>query len=463
MPLLTRFSKLPWLRSILCLAFALRVGAAVLVQQHVDRTGSLCLIAGDAEGYWTLARHIVLGQDYALYDPPRYVERMPGFPWLLALGIKLTAANVLAVRLLLAAVGTCACALVYQLGRELANRTVGLVACCLAAVSPTFIVFSVLLLSETLFAATVLASLWALAVFVRAAPACPVVATNGPPSGAPTVDWKWAGCALWAGAWCGVATLVRPTWIVVAPLFAVVYLFQAPLTFRRLAAVGYLLAGLAVVLAPWTIRNYRVTGHFVATTLWMGPSLYDGLSPAATGDSNMEFVERDGRYARRDLPDFEYQANLYYRRAAVDFARKNPGRALELSAHKLWRYLNPFPNAAQFRQPAIWWGVGLFEAPVLVFAVVGAWCWLRGRTSDLNSATYSESLRILPRTWRFRGLTWPLLLAAGPFVLFAAVHTVFVGSIRYRLPAEYALLVLTAAGLCWVAQTVWRRRADSVS
>ena len=51
---------------------------------------------------------------------------------------------------------------------------------------------------------------------------------------------------------------------------------------------------------------------------------------------------------------------------------------------------------------------------------------------------------------------WLIVLTAGPALYFALVHTVFVGSVRYRLPAEYALLVLTAAGLRWIAERLVR-------
>ena len=455
-----RLSSLPWLPVILVIAFTVRMGAAVVVQKRVGQSGSLCLIAGDAEGYWMLARHIAQGEDFAIYDPPRYVERMPGFPLLLAAGMKLFGENVLAMRLLLAAVGTVACGLVYWLGRELFDHTTGLIASLIAALSPTFVAFSVLLLSETLFAMTLLASLIALARLVRSGqvdsdtgsprlsqlPACDIVefARIQAVSTTPELwrvrlrrEFSRIVPALVAGLLCGVATLVRPTWILVAPAFAAIYVLQTRSGARRFVAAGWLLAGLALVLGPWTIRNGLVTGHFVPTTLWMGPSLYDGLSPQATGDSNMKFVEMDGLYSQHDMPDFEFQANSHYRKAALDFAWHNPGRAIELGCHKLWRFVNPFPNAAQFGHWAVWWGVGLFEAPVLLLAAAGA-C---KRQCACGS---------------WRSTLWPLILTAGPALYFAMVHTVFVGSVRYRLPAEYALLVLTAVGIRWLAERLVR-------
>ncbi len=416
-------SRLPWWPCILAGALALRIVAAVAVQHWVEKTpGRLCLIEGDAAGYWKLALHIEHGEDYAVYDPPRFVERMPGFPLVLAGAIKLCGSDLLRIRLLLAVLGTLACGLVYWLGRELVDPTAGLIACFLAAVSPIFIVFSVLLLSETVFAVTLLASLVALTKLAQA----PSMALTG------RARHRSIGMALSAGLLAGLATLVRPTWLLVAPAFSLVYVFTAPQPRQRFLLAVVLIAGLALALAPWTIRNYRVTGHFIPTTLWVGPSLYDGLSPQATGESDMWFVETEGWYAQRGNPEFEYEADRHYRRAAIEFVHAHPRRVIELALEKLKRFINPFPNAGQFNHWVISVGVGLFEMPLLILAAVGLWQSRRER--------------------------WTWLLAAGPVVYFGLVHMIFIGSVRYRLPAEYALLVLTAVGCRWL----WGKRLPRV-
>ncbi len=407
-PMFTSFSRLPWLPCILAGALTVRVAAAVAVQNWVEQTpGRLCLIEGDANGYWDLGKHLSRGEDFALYDPPRYVERMPGFPLFLAGAMKLVGERTLWIRILLAGVGTGACGLVYWLGRELVDHTTGLAACFLAAVSPMFIVFSILFLGETLFALALLASLIGLTRLLAA-----TKRTNA--------------IAFLAGMLSGAATLVRPTWLLVAPAFAVVYLFTTGDLKQRLVPATLVVVALGLMLAPWTIRNFRVIGHFIPTTLWVGPSLYDGLSPKATGDSDMAFIETDGRYARQWGPDFEYEADRHYRQEALDFVKQHPLPTIGLAFKKLGRFFNPFPNAGQFKHWAVLLGVGLFELPVLGLALVGF--------------------------WQSRAKRWLWLLAAGPVLYFALVHSVFVGSVRYRLPAEYPLLVLTVVGGRWLLQ-----------
>ena len=122
--------------------------------------------------------------------------------------------------------------------------------------------------------------------------------------------------------------------------------------------------------------------------------------------------------------------------AHTDRAGEHPGHAVELTMLKLWRYWKPWPSAAQFGGigPALL--VALFFVPVCVLAARGWWL------------------------CRYR--LWAWLLTLGPIVYFAAIHAVFVGSLRYRLPTEYPLCVLAAAGLNDVLLR-WRgRRNDEI-
>lgn len=392
---------------LLAVALILRLGLAAYVQHKVDQPPArLCLIPGDAEGYWELAQNIVAGKDFAIYQPPRYVLRVPGFSIVLAASQLVFGQNPFAARCLLACIGTATCGLTYWLGVELADRTTGLIATAYTALSPTLALFSVLILSETVFATTLLASLIA------------IVRINKSENS--TTGFKTLVAPVTAGLLIGIATLVRPTWLYVGLAIAIAFVLlqRQNQSLGRLAthivAIG---CGVALCMAPWTIRNFYVTGHVVTTTLWVGPSLYDGLNPGATGDSNMQFVEDDQLMSRMS----EYDMDREYRRRAWQFAFQHPRQSALLAIRKQQRYWSLVPNADQFRDVRLQIVVGLTAVPLLLFAAIGLW---RSR-----------------RNWSL------IAIAAGPVLLFAALHLLFVGSLRYRLPAEYPLAVLAAVGI----------------
>lgn len=401
-----------WLIAILLVALVGRLLAAWAVQQKVG--DQLCLIAGDAEGYWELARKMTAGKGFSLYDPPRQVHRMPGFPAVLALSMTLFGESPFAARCLLAVIGTAACGAVYLLARRLFDERVALIACGLTAISPVMTGFSVLLLSETLFALTLTMSLCCAAYWLP-----DVTRSVSEGLGAQRPRSRFG--LLWpllTGITIAIATYARPSWMLAGPLLAVlVILFKKPRGKACLESAVMLL-GLFGALLPWAWRNHEVSGHWVFTTLWSGPSLYDGLNPDANGDSNMTFFDRDNLMAQMT----EWDVDQHYKQAAWQYAAQNPGRAVELTFLKLWRYWKPWPSAAQFGGvgPALL--VGVFFVPVLLLAARG---W-----------------------WLIRQRPWVWLLPLGPILYFAVIHSVFVGSLRYRLPAEYPLCVLAAAGVC---------------
>lgn len=400
------------LLTILALALVLRFAAAVAVTWVVNQKDENFLIPGDANGYWQLADQIQQGEPYEIYHPPRRVMRMPGFPALIAACRLLTDDSFLGTRLLLAGVGTLACGAVYLLGRELVSRSVGLTAAFLAAVNPVFTGFSVLILSETAFALFLTLSLAAMAALVanRSSRFRTTVASH---------DRSFPSRVLFAlttGFLIALATYVRPTWLPAALIFPAALWMACPSLKRFLLAATIIFAVVAALL-PWTIRNHSVTGHWIPTTLWVGPSLYDGLHPGATGASDMRFFDEERLLETMS----EYEMDRVYRERAWDFVKAEPGRAIELGFIKLWRFWRPWPGAEQFSNWPAQWTVALSFLPLLGLAILGGWI--------------------------ARADFWLLGLTIVPILVFSLVHCLFVSSLRYRLPVEYPLCVLAAIGV----------------
>ena len=398
--------------SLLLLALSLRVCAAIVIDRHVSNAGRQFLIEGDANGYWELAQKIASGQDYSIYTPPRQVLRTPGVPLLLAASIIVFGKSIFAASLVMAVVGTGCCWLTWLLARRVTSEAVANVALLIVAVSPLQIGSNVQILSETLFSFGLLACLVPLTKLVRAQ------------------DDLTAGSSFAAGILTGLTTLVRPGWILwpwATSLLVVAWSRQA--WRRRILYVSLVFAGCYLAMLPWAWRNHNVTGHWIFTSLWSGPSLYDGLHPGATGASDMTFVDSENDFSTMT----EYDANAHYKQRAFEYAVKNPGRTIELAFLKAGRYLSPTLNAAGFS----------------------------GGPASLVSLVWYTAFWGLVVTGLVALRKQPFLIAllTGPFLQFLVVHMVFVGSIRYRLPVEFPLTVIAAQGWAVVQARFERRRA----
>ncbi|MCA9011512.1 MAG: glycosyltransferase family 39 protein, partial [Planctomycetaceae bacterium] len=389
--------------SILLLALLLRVLAAVVIDQRVTAAGRTFLIEGDANGYWELAQKIAAGEEYSIYQPPRYVERTPGFPLLLAMSISLFGKSVFAATLVMAFVGAACCWLTWLLAVKLFNETTALWAMVLVAVSPLQIGSNVQILSETWFSFGLLVCLLALARLLQQ-----------PPQSMS----KLGRIAFSNGVLTGLTVLIRPGWLVWTGLSSlIVMLFGTVSLHKRVLCAALIGAGCIVALTPWAWRNSCVTGHWVFTSLWSGPSLYDGLHAGATGASDMAFFDQENVMSTMS----EFEMNAHYKKRAMEFAIAHPGRTLELAMLKAGRYLSPSLNAP-----------GFSGGPFSVFCTL----WYLTLT-----------VLMIAGTLKLRGRLSVVALLAGPFLQFLLVHMVFVGSVRYRLPVEFPLSILAAHGI----------------
>jgi 4-amino-4-deoxy-L-arabinose transferase-like glycosyltransferase len=393
---------------LVVLAFALRGAAAWAVALSAGPDLSF----PDTDHYLAMARRVLEGEGMSI-QPWALAHRPPLYPLFLALHLLLFGHEgpALATQ---AALGAATCLAVARLGTRLWGPRAGAFAGWIAAVYPFLIFSSVRFLSESIAIPLVAAQLLAAEGAGRAA-----FAREGR---------RAAARALLTGALGGLAALARPELLLLTPLlaalFAVVWCrarqLAAPDGPRILVAgVGLAAVAASAVVAPWTLRNACRLGAFVPVTTQCGTALYEASFPGATGGIVDWRSHPAGREAHlRTLSMGEVESDRFLRAEAWRSIRRDPLRFAGLAAVKLARLWSPIPNYPGFRSAGLVALSVLTYGPVLILAALGA---LRLR----------------------RGSILALLLLAAPLAL-SMIHLVFIGSIRYRLPAEPALILLAS-------------------
>lgn len=416
------------LTAILAVALILRLAAGIWWQQRLPAGTKFAF--GDSESYWQLARALAHAKPYEYGPDHLKIFRTPGFPACLApLFWFSNEPPVIWARAITAVLSTAAVGLTAVLARLLFNDRTALLAAAIAAIYPESIALGVFVLSEAGFAPCLMLSL-----------VCWSLACRQPNNSPATTKTLWA---LTAGVSTALATLMRPSWLLFVPFAAVAALIasaiQRNLTqYANLKTFALITLGLCLTMTPWWIRNYTVAGRFVPTTLQIGASLYDGISPTATGASDMRFV---GQFVAEQReadaqPGADTSKNLFEDRldhrmkdAAVAWAQANPRRVLELVGIKLLRIWSFLPNAYEFQNRWLRLALLITYTPIIALAILGI--------------------------WKYSARGWPYLLLWLPAIYLTCLHVIFVSSIRYRQPAMLPLIILSAAVITdWLPRRV---------
>ncbi|MDD5677964.1 MAG: glycosyltransferase family 39 protein [Kiritimatiellae bacterium] len=255
------------------------------------------------------------------------------------------------------------------------------------------------------------------------------------------------------GAVTGLASLFQPLLLAIFGLLGAGWLVGA-LRRKDLRQAGLLIgcAMLAVaVLAPWTVRNFRIHGELVLVRCGSGP-FWIGNNPHATGAAVIAGGAEDIYLAYppacitqgTELTEIQYHRAL--RKEALDYIFREPGAFMNRTLRKISWFWTWVPDKYLVNRPGETAGVQFR------WLSIGSWLAL------LVLATLAR--------WRRR---WPAeyLIMLGLYVVVYSVTygLLHVGQARFRGEIEFILIPAAAAGISliwsWMAHESGLRREQS--
>lgn len=334
--------------------------------------------------------------------------------------------------------GAFSCLLLYRAMSRWFSARVGLVAALMLALYPPAIFFDLLIQKASLGMFLVVAMLWAMTLWRER----------------PTVTR-----AMLCGLLTGLLIHVQQALLLAAPIVPAFLWFgrRAPQTPhvppRRVGNAAFGIAGaaaIALVLAPWVIRNRVVIGEWVLTTPNLGQNFAMGNDPSGRGTyQSLRLGRGSGEYEQREWTRAAERAlgrslspsevSDYYFDQAVERIRENPDGWAKLLARKVLMTL----GAAEWMDAEDYY-VYTEHSSVLR--------WL-DRFFHFGVLLPLATIGVFLTIHRVREL-WPLHL----WVLATAVTLVaFVVFGRYRFPMIPVLIGFAAAGVVLALQAVSKR------
>jgi 4-amino-4-deoxy-L-arabinose transferase-like glycosyltransferase len=378
----------------------------------------------DEREYLALGRSVARGDGfhYPADEPApgtaQQFGRAPGYPVFLAmLGVTEPVERApKRVQIAQAFVGVLIVWLIGAIAQRAAGPRAGVTAAAIAAVYPPLVWTPAYVLSETVFSAVALGAARVLQPLGHRPSAIGHRRT--------VIGYRLSaiGYRLSAigGLLTGAAILTRPALIFFLP-FAAVWLWRS----RRAADAAIFLLIAALCVAPWTIRNYRVYGRWIAVASEGGVTFWTGNHPLAIGEGDLaanpaiKRAELSFRAAHPGLSAEELEP-LYYRDAFA-WMREHPGAWLWLMARKA--FYTVVPAGPSYAVHSTKYVVASVTAYLLVLAaaLAGVWRWRRAarRTGPV-----------------------PLWLMAASTV---TAGLVFFPQERFRIPVIDPALIVTAA------------------
>ncbi len=432
LPLSSAKTRIAWL------LFGLGFATSLLMIFVGWRAQRFVANSGDPYGYVAMARSLLNGEGFAPYGSVLN-RRGPLYPALIALVYAITGDHPVIMQLIQGAMLGGVCALVFAIGRRLYNTRTGVIAAVICAIHPALLRYVADFHIETFLTLLSTLAIWR-SVLLLEKP----TAKNGALFGI---------CAA-LGALAKPVLLLYPVvfaawWVVIARGAGVRREAHRPdrpaeggagrmWLFARWVPVSAIFVAMAMVILPWTYRNYRSSGHIVLITTGFGDAFLRGYI----------FSQTDYALLRRPpYTDAENESNATFRALCSD-----AGTVWQRNDVESEQILSRAAKAKLRSDPAAF-------ARKFVVQLFTFWYEMTSLVNSLVAGIAALALWMMAligwRRSRAEGhVAWPLLL---PILCLNIALAVLLALGRYSVPVLPALVILAAFGV----DTLLARRESS--
>jgi 4-amino-4-deoxy-L-arabinose transferase-like glycosyltransferase len=389
-----RDHKIAVITLLMALAFILRVAFILFVNQ--DR-----MVWGDELRYDKLA--ISIWKDGCYCNPPGRPTALipPLYSAILALIYSFTNRSITSVLVMQALASSLSVGMVWIVaGPVTGHFWIRLLSAAIYAINPLIIYTTSVLYSESFYIFILLIAFY----FLNAQ-----LAKKG----------NWLLGAIIGGILLGVANLMRANMLLLPVFFFLAVWANLRNIGQALVRTLVITLAMLVVLSPWTIRNYSVTGRIVMVSTNSGLLLMQGNNDLATGTGVIQ-DEFD------QLPNLtEVDRSAVYWNAGMTWIINHPGKFILLVPQKIYKFFSPLERTNQ----------GTMDTKLAPF--------LYGAYMILYLLALAGFIRTISK-WR----KWLLVLSMIVYPVGLAV--IFFGGTRYGLVVQPFISIYSATGLVWL-------------
>ncbi len=400
---------------------ALIVGLAIVLV--IFREQSFVGDGPDPYSYGAMGKNVARGEPLSEFGTMLH-RRPPLYPLVIGALYSVFGEHPMAVYLLQCLLMAGTCWLAYDMGRRVFNLRTGILAGLACMLHPLLLRYVPDLHVETLLTFLFTLAVWCSVRFYER----PTVVTGA-----------WFGLAGGAAAMVKAVVLLYPG-IFVAAMLALKFLLKKRVAVPSLGAIAIIPVMMLLVIAPWTYRNYEVTGKFVLITTGFNDAFLRGYV----------FSEKDYALLRRPpYTDAENASNAWFQSLA-----QKAGTVWERDDYETEQVLGLEVRRKLKEEPGEFFRkffTGLFTF----------WYQMTNLTNSLMAGVCALGAWVLAligmrRAWQEDRPLWMFLL---PAIHLNVLLAILLALGRYSVPILPALLVASAFGIDTLLSRFRRREA----